>query len=123
MFSLLSFASIVCNGNIIFATTRSIYCVSLGWKNGIYTSKGPGGVIQINMAAKYKIEHGLVLKIVRHKRAIDLKSMWRYNMKDGMNNTMGSLQSCGMMQILEWQVLVIPVSIAKHTVQTTTGIL
>jgi hypothetical protein len=47
-----------------------------------------------------------------------------YDMKDGMNDTMGSIvQSCGMTQILEWQVLVMPVSIAKHTVHTMVGTL
>jgi hypothetical protein len=49
--------------------------------------------------------------------------MHLYDMKDGMNDTTGSVQSCGMIQILECQAKVMPVSIAKHTVHATTGML
>jgi hypothetical protein len=42
-------------------------------------------------------------------------------MKDGMNDMVTSVQSCGMIQILEWQVPVMPVSIKKRTAHTIVG--
>jgi hypothetical protein len=70
------FVFIACNGNIIFATT-SMLCLTCWLEEWYLYFKWTWGRTNIryrDMAAKYKIEHGLVLKVVRHNWAILLKA-------------------------------------------------